>query len=30
MITRRVPLSRFEEALEQRDDDVKVVIDLTR
>ena len=30
MITRRVPLSRFEEALEPRDDDVKVVIDLTR
>jgi threonine dehydrogenase-like Zn-dependent dehydrogenase len=30
LITRRVPLSRFEEALERRDDDVKVVIDLTR
>lgn len=28
MITRRVPLSRYEEALERRDDDVKVVIDL--
>jgi threonine dehydrogenase-like Zn-dependent dehydrogenase len=28
MISRRVPLSRFEEALERRDDDVKVVIDL--
>jgi threonine dehydrogenase-like Zn-dependent dehydrogenase len=29
LITRRVPLSRFEEALERRDDDVKVVVDLT-
>ena len=30
LITRRVPLSRFGDALERRDDDVKVVIDLTR
>jgi threonine dehydrogenase-like Zn-dependent dehydrogenase len=29
LITRRVPLSRFEEALERREDDVKVIIDLT-
>jgi threonine dehydrogenase-like Zn-dependent dehydrogenase len=28
LITRRVPLERFEEALERRDDDVKVVLDL--
>jgi threonine dehydrogenase-like Zn-dependent dehydrogenase len=28
LITRRVPLERFEEALERRDDDVKVVIEL--
>ena len=28
MITRRVPLERFEEALDSRDDDVKVVLDL--
>ena len=28
LITRRVPLSRFGDALERRDDDVKVVIDL--
>ena len=28
LITRRVPLSRFEQALERQDDDVKVVIDL--
>jgi threonine dehydrogenase-like Zn-dependent dehydrogenase len=28
LITRRVPLDRFEEALERRDDDVKVVLDL--
>jgi glucose 1-dehydrogenase len=30
LITRRVPLDRFEEALERGDDDVKVVIDLER
>jgi glucose 1-dehydrogenase len=29
LITRRVPLDRFEEALERRDVDVKVVVDLT-
>lgn len=29
MITRRVALDRWEEALERRDDDIKVVIDLT-
>jgi threonine dehydrogenase-like Zn-dependent dehydrogenase len=29
LITRRVPLTRFEEALERRPDDVKVVLDLT-
>jgi threonine dehydrogenase-like Zn-dependent dehydrogenase len=29
LITRRVPLDRFEEALERRDGDVKVVVDLT-
>jgi threonine dehydrogenase-like Zn-dependent dehydrogenase len=29
LITRRVPLSRFAEALERRPDDVKVVLDLT-
>ena len=29
LITRRVPLSRFQEALERRDDDVKVVLDLS-
>ena len=28
MITRRVPLERFEEALDSRPDDVKVVLDL--
>ncbi len=28
LITRRVPLDRFEEALDSRDDDVKVVLDL--
>jgi threonine dehydrogenase-like Zn-dependent dehydrogenase len=28
LVTRRVPLERFEEALERRDDDVKVVIEL--
>ena len=28
LITRRVPLERFEEALDRRDDDVKVVIEL--
>lgn len=28
LITRRVPLSRFEDALERQDDDVKVVVDL--
>src|SRR5919199_1417633 len=28
LITRRVPLHRFEEALERREDDVKVVLDL--
>ena len=28
LITRRVPLERFEEALERRPGDVKVVIDL--
>jgi threonine dehydrogenase-like Zn-dependent dehydrogenase len=28
LITRRVPLERFQEALERRDDDVKVVIEL--
>jgi hypothetical protein len=28
MVTRRVPLDRFEEALERRPDDVKVVIEL--
>jgi glucose 1-dehydrogenase len=28
LITRRVPLDRFEEALERGDDDVKVVIEL--
>ena len=28
MISRRVPLEDFEEALEKRDDDVKVVLDL--
>jgi glucose 1-dehydrogenase len=28
LITRRVPLERFEEALESRDDDVKVVLEL--
>ncbi|HCU49310.1 MAG TPA: theronine dehydrogenase, partial [Micromonosporaceae bacterium] len=27
MITRRVPLERYNEALERRSDDVKVVID---
>jgi threonine dehydrogenase-like Zn-dependent dehydrogenase len=30
VITRRVPLSQFEDALDRRDDDVKVVLDLTR
>ena len=30
LMTRRVPLDRFEEALERGDDDVKVVIDLER
>jgi threonine dehydrogenase-like Zn-dependent dehydrogenase len=29
LITRRVPLSQFADALEKRDDDVKVVLDLT-
>jgi threonine dehydrogenase-like Zn-dependent dehydrogenase len=29
LITRRVPLSSYEQALERRDDDVKVVVDLT-
>jgi glucose 1-dehydrogenase len=28
LITRRVPLERFEEALDSRPDDVKVVLDL--
>ncbi len=28
LITRRVPLSQFADALERRDDDVKVVLDL--
>ncbi|MEA2448202.1 MAG: glucose 1-dehydrogenase [Thermoleophilaceae bacterium] len=28
LVTRRVPLERFEEALERRDDDVKVVLEL--
>jgi len=28
LITRRVPLSEFADALDRRDDDVKVVIDL--
>jgi len=28
LITRRVPLSQFADALDRRDDDVKVVIDL--
>jgi glucose 1-dehydrogenase len=27
LITRRVPLSRWQEAFEQREDDVKVVLD---
>jgi glucose 1-dehydrogenase len=29
LITRRVPLARFEEALESRPDDVKVVLELS-
>jgi threonine dehydrogenase-like Zn-dependent dehydrogenase len=29
LITRRVPLERFAEALEARPDDIKVVLDLT-
>jgi glucose 1-dehydrogenase len=30
LITRRMPLDRFEEALDRGDDDVKVVIDLEK
>jgi threonine dehydrogenase-like Zn-dependent dehydrogenase len=30
LITRRVPLARWHEALERRPDDIKVVIDFTR
>jgi len=30
MITRRVPLSEFHDALDNRDDDVKVVLDIGR
>ncbi len=29
LITRRVPLSRWQEAFEQRDDDIKVILDFT-
>ena len=29
MISRRVPLTRWDEALERRPDDIKVVVDLT-
>jgi hypothetical protein len=29
MVSRRVPLENFEEALEKRPDDVKVVLDLS-
>jgi threonine dehydrogenase-like Zn-dependent dehydrogenase len=29
LITRRVPLDRWQEAFEQREDDVKVVLDFT-
>jgi glucose 1-dehydrogenase len=30
LITRRVPLARWEEAFEPRDDDVKTIIDFTK